>query len=123
MVKIWDIVSPEVPIVFDKKLHNGEPCLSCLYTLLTSKKDAVGSVHLHPYYPLLLTSSGSRFITASESKSDNDEASEDSQSDSDSDDSDSGHENEGGRGTATPRSKIKDSTMKVWSFLPPITST
>ncbi|ADV24623.1 guanyl nucleotide binding protein, putative [Cryptococcus gattii WM276] len=107
LIRIWDIVSPEVPIVFEKKLHN----------------DAVSSVHLHPYYPLLLTSSGSRIITASESKSDSDETSEDPQSDSDSDDFNSRHENEGDRGTAAPRSKVKDSTMKVWSFLPPITST
>lgn len=86
------------------------------------RKDAVSSVQLHPYYPLLLTSSGSRNMTVSGSSLDNG-SSEGSQSDSDSDDSDSGLENENSKSMTTPRSKIKDSTMKVWSFLPSTTST
>ncbi|OWZ78561.1 guanyl nucleotide binding protein [Cryptococcus neoformans Bt85] len=106
LVRIWDIISPEVPVVFEKKLHN----------------DAVSSVQLHLYYPLLLTSSGSRNMTVSGSSLNN-ESSEGSQSDSDSDDSDSGLENENSKSMTTPRSKIKDSTMKVWSFLPSTTST
>lgn len=85
------------------------------------KEDAVSSVQLHPYYPLLLTSSGSRNMTASGSTLDN-ESNEGSQSDSDSDDSASGLENEGSGGMTTPISNIKDSTMKIWSFLPPASS-
>lgn len=85
------------------------------------KEDAVSSVQLHPYYPLLLTSSGSRNMTASGSTLDN-ESNEGSQSDSDSDDSASGLENEVSGGMTTPISKIKDSTMKIWSFLPPASS-
>lgn len=93
-----------------------------LYLYTTDiKKDAVSSVQLHPYYPLLLTSSGSRNMTVSGSSLNN-ESSEGSQSDSDSDDSDSGLDNENSKSLTTPRSKIKDSTMKVWSFLPSTTS-
>ncbi|EAL20959.1 hypothetical protein CNBD5600 [Cryptococcus deneoformans B-3501A] len=105
LVKVWDIISPEVPVVFEEKLYN----------------DAVSSVQLHPYYPLLLTSSGSRNMTASGSTLDN-ESNEGSQSDSDSDDSASGLENEGSGGMTTPIGNIKDSTMKIWSFLPPASS-
>lgn len=62
-------------------------------------------------------------MTASGSTLDN-ESNEGSQSDSDSDsdDSGSGLENEGSGGMTTPISNIKDSTMKIWSFLPPASS-
>jgi WD40 repeat protein len=44
IVKVWDIQDPECPVVFEEKLT----------------AEAVGSVQLHPFKPLLLVSSGSR---------------------------------------------------------------
>ncbi|WVQ74053.1 hypothetical protein IAR50_003636 [Cryptococcus sp. DSM 104548] len=66
-VRVWDINDPVLPVVWEQKLHDS----------------AVGSVQFHPFYPLLLSCSGSRRYLDHTSGSDGDSSSSSSVSDSD----------------------------------------
>ncbi|ODO09066.1 hypothetical protein I350_02665 [Cryptococcus amylolentus CBS 6273] len=66
-VRVWDIVDPVCPVVWEQKLYNS----------------AVGSVQFHPFYPLLLSCSGSRQYLGRVFDSDSDISSSDSESGTD----------------------------------------
>jgi hypothetical protein len=74
--------------------------------------DAVGSVHVHPYQPLILSCSGSRsYLKESLPES----AASDSDSNSESETSNSSDEDETAR-TGTTETRASKATMRIWSF-------
>jgi hypothetical protein len=55
-VRVWDITNMNQEPIFEKRLYKGMPVLN----RLCSHRDAIGSVQLHPFRPLLLNVTGSR---------------------------------------------------------------
>jgi len=104
-VRGWEIVSfagedGEVNPVFEHKLH----------------KDAVGSVQLHPFKPLLMTAAGSRdYLKEENGWSDPAENSSD-ESDTDEESGEDGPQEREGSGQGVKSNRPTDTALRIWSM-------
>lgn len=120
-VSTWDIgtmiseQSDSPTMVSQRKLASGT--LVSRYKLTS---DAIGSVQLHPFKPLVMAAAGSRGVSSQRDHSDS------SESESDSGDDDADDETEpantpdrrylAGRSSVTKSRKTLDDSLRIWSF-------
>ncbi|WWC59351.1 uncharacterized protein I303_101903 [Kwoniella dejecticola CBS 10117] len=102
-IKIWDLATMDTQPIFEEQLH----------------QDAVGSVQLHPFQPLLLTCSGSRRHLQDGLSYEEDQSSSDESADGDTDETSSSEdEDQTYSRQSTTRPASRDTSLRIWSMRP-----